>query len=567
MHSIDSKVLAEIRSEVCDAVLKWTTLLGVVAVVLSFLRALEFGFLPIMIVHGALVTYLVGLYVLRKRAPYALRASSIISVMLLVAIGGHITFGSPTRIEFFIAASIMTAVFFGERFGVLLAAASVAVVASIYAGFASGILPAPVPIPVLSPTNWIANAASMIVATMAPLLAVNRYRVHLNNEHRRLAAADRAKSEFLATMSHELRTPMTAILGLADVLLIEEAPGPSRDKIGRIARAGRLLLELLTDILDFSKIEANAIIIKPAPFNPRDMIKEICDLFAPMAAEKHVALSAHFAVDLHEVCIADAGRLRQAILNLVGNAVKFTERGKIEVRVSEEARSGAFWLQIEIADTGIGIPADQQKRLFQPFVQAEDSGARRYSGTGLGLAISLRFAELMGGSISLTSVPNEGSTFTIGIPVGHQTQPIVPAHPAVREHAGQTRLRILVAEDNEPIRFLFQTMLEKWGHLVDTAADGRMALEAVQAQPYDLLLIDMQMPKMDGLTAAQEIRKIDHARRMPIIVVTANAGPESRRACLEAGITDVLTKPVNWGELARLLRHHTGGELEQQPAA
>ncbi len=173
----------------------------------------------------------------------------------------------------------------------------------------------------------------------------------------------------------------------------------------------------------------------------------------------------------------------------------------------------------------------------------------------------------MGGSISLTSAPNEGSTFTIKIPVGHQNQPLAAARAAQGEDAGQTRLRILVAEDNEPIRFLFQTMLEKWGHLVDTAADGKLALQAVQAQPYDVLLIDMQMPEMDGVTAAQEIRKINHARRMPIIVVTANAGPESRRVCREAGVTDVLTKPVNWGELARLLRHYSPGALGQQPPA
>jgi len=563
MHEMDSKVLAEIRSEVCDTVLKWTAILGSGAVLLSFLRIIEFGLLPVMFVHAAMVVHLVTLYVLRRRVPYAFRAASIIGVMVLVAAGGHITFGTPTRIEFFIAATIMASVFFGQRAGVTMAAASVLLLAVLYAGFRADLFPTPVPTPPLSLTNWVANAASMVVAAMAPMIAVNRYRIHLNNEHRRLATASRAKSDFLATMSHELRTPMTAILGLSDVLLEEQPAGAVRDKIGRISKAGRLLLDLLNDVLDFSKIEAGAIVIKPGPFKPAEVIQDICDLFAPLASEKDVDLRATFAPGLPETLIADGARLRQAVLNLVGNAVKFTERGRIEVRAAVHMRGEAPWLSVDVADSGIGISEEQQGRLFKPFVQGEQSGARRYGGTGLGLAISRVFVELMGGSISLKSALGTGSTFTITVPVAISADAPAVAAAAAPIDPGPAGLRILAAEDNEAIRFLLKTMLQKWGHTVDTASDGRAAVEAARAKTYDAILMDMQMPEMDGLEAAREIRKIDSARHTPIIAVTADS-IEHRRTYEDAGITAYTGKPVNWGELAQLLRAHAG---KRSPAA
>jgi signal transduction histidine kinase/CheY-like chemotaxis protein len=553
---LDSKVLDDIRSEVCDTVLKWTAICGIAAVLLSFLRYLEFGFLPIMAVHGMLIGYLLGLYTVRKRVPYTLRAASIIGVMMLVAVGGHLTFGTPTRIEFFVAASIMSAVFFGERNGIIVAAVSVMLLAAIYATFSFGVLAPPVPTPPLSITNWIANTSSMLVAAMAPLLAVNRYRIHLNSEHQRLAAANRAKSDFLATMSHELRTPMTAILGMSDILLAHQPPGPLREQIGRISRAGRLLLDLLTDVLDFSKIEANAIVIRPIPFKPAEVVQEICDLFTPMASEKGLALRARIAPHLHRALVADAGRLRQAVLNLVGNAVKFTERGTIEVSIGEEQRGLDLWLRVDVKDTGIGITEEQQAKLFQPFVQAMQGGNRRYGGTGLGLAISKRFAELMGGELTVRSAANQGSVFTISIPVKEAPDVPIAAGEDAFDGAPGVPLRLLVADDTETIRVILKIMLQKWGHTVDAVEDGRAAVAAARTTPYDAILMDMQMPEMDGLAASRAIREMDAARRTPIIAITADVSSENREACLNAGITALLTKPVNWPELARTLRQY-----------
>lgn len=557
MHTADSKVLADIRSEVCDTVLRWTTIVGACAVGLSFLRIVEFGFLPVMMLHAALVPGLVGIYLLRKRLPYTARAASIVGVMILVGIGGVLTFGSPTRIEFFVAASIMSAVFFGERIGIAIAAVCVGVLSAIYTLFFSGLIAPPSSLPPLSPTNWLTSAASLVVAALAPLLAINRYRVHLNQEHRRLAEANRAKSVFLATMSHELRTPMTAILGMSDLLLADQTEGPARAMIARISKAGHLLLDLLNDVLDFSKIEANAVVIQPFNFAPKEMVGEICNLFRPLASEKGVTLQELFAPGLSNNLMADAGRLRQCLLNVVGNAVKFTDHGSISVAVSENENAMGRWLKIEVADTGIGISAEQQSRLFQPFVQAEQGSNRRFGGTGLGLAISRHFAELMGGSLTLRSAESAGSTFTITIPV--QVSAVTPSRAEEPVAIPKTKsLRLLVAEDDETIRLLLQIMLQKWGHTVDCVVNGRLAVEAVRSAAYDAVLMDMQMPEMDGTAATRAIRASEtKGIRLPIIAITADAGVENAPSYLATGVNALMTKPVNWHELSRLLHEVT----------
>jgi signal transduction histidine kinase/CheY-like chemotaxis protein len=557
MHTVDSKVLADIRSEVCDTVLKWTTIIGSCGVALSFLRFIELGFLPVMLLHAVIVAGLASLYIFRKRVPYTARATVIIGVMVLVGMGGLLTFGSPARIEFFVAASIMSAVFFGERIGIAIAALGVALLSAIYILFFSGLVAPPTVVPPLSPTNWLTSAASMVVAALAPLLAVNRYRVHLNQEHRRLAEANHAKSVFLATMSHELRTPMTAILGMSDLLLADQTEGPARAMIARISKAGHLLLDLLNDVLDFSKIKANAVVIQPFNFAPKEMVGEICNLFRPLAAEKGVTLQELFAPDLSNNLVADAGRLRQCLLNVVGNAVKFTDRGSISVAVSENENAMGRWLKIEVADTGIGISAEQQSKLFQPFVQAEQGPRRRFGGTGLGLAISRHFAELMGGSLTLRSAESAGSTFTITIPV--QVSAPTPSRTAEPVAIPKTKsLRILVADDDDTIRLLLQIMLQRWGHTVDCVANGRLAVEAVKSAAYDAVLMDMQMPEMDGAAATRAIRASEApGTRLPIIAITADAGVENAPAYLATGVDALVTKPVNWHELSRLLHEAT----------
>jgi CheY-like chemotaxis protein len=308
-------------------------------------------------------------------------------------------------------------------------------------------------------------------------------------------------------------------------------------------------------VLDFSKVESNTIVIKPGQFNPKELIEEIRDLFAPLASEKALTVEASFAPEMHECLVADADRLRQAVLNLVGNAVKFTEQGTVSIRASEERNEKGLQLKIEVEDTGIGINAEQQTKLFQPFAQADQGGRRRFGGTGLGLVISRRVVEMMGGTIALRSTPNQGSTFTVTIPVEVSRE--VPANRGPEKIGSPTAhqtLRILVTDDTETIRFILTAMLQKWGHVVHTAPHGQAALEAVQSGTYDVVLMDMQMPVMDGPDAMRAIRALGGERsRVPIIAITADVALDNRDAYLRAGATTLISKPIDWGQLSQAL--------------
>ncbi len=560
--------LADIRSEVCDTVLKWTVVLGIPAVALSLGRIFEFGFLPIMVVHIVMVSALAGAYFFRRRLGFAIRAGLVVVVMFAVGAAGHVSFGTPTRIEFFVSACIMATVFFGERTGIRIAILSVSVIALIYAAIYFHALPHPIVPPPLSPTNWIANTASLIVAALAPLVAVNRYRRQLQEESQRATSANNAKSQFLATMSHELRTPMTAILGMADLLASDELTSVAKEKVRRISDAGRSLLGLLNDLLDFSKIESEKMEVHPVAFSPRGLVSDVCSLFAPLAAQKGILLTQEISPHVGDEVVADAGHIRQAVLNLVSNAVKFTQRGAVTVRCFRNDGLTPNHLVIEVQDTGIGINTDALARLFKPFVQANQTRDRKYGGTGLGLTITRRLVELIGGTVTVRSKQNVGTTFTISVPVAaagtatlsEAQENVTKAAPAVRT------LRILVAEDNETISFLLQTMLRKWGHSVDAVGDGLAAVHAVRANTYDCVLMDMHMPEMDGVDALREIRANGGAKKgIPIIAVTADIAPEHREIYLAAGATAVVGKPVNWPELTDAMnRYCASGPHEHQ---
>ncbi|MGE3335295.1 MAG: ATP-binding protein [Rhodospirillaceae bacterium] len=551
--------LADIRSEVCDTVLKWTVVLGVPAVALSLSRIFEFGFLPIMAVHTLMVSALAGTYVFRRRFSFAIRAGLIVLMMFVVGVAGHLSFGTPTRIEFFVSACIMATVFFGERTGIRVAILSVGVIGAIYAAISFHVVPHPMVPPPLSPTNWIANTASLIVAALAPLIAVNRYRRQLHEENQRATSANKAKSQFLATMSHELRTPMTAILGMADLLASDELTSAAKEKVRRISDAGRSLLGLLNDLLDFSKIESEKMEVHPVAFSPRGLVSDVCSLFAPLAAQKGILLTQEVSRDVGDEVVADAGHIRQAVLNLVSNAVKFTQRGAVTVRCFRNDGLTPNHLVIEVQDTGIGINTDALARLFKPFVQANQTRDRKYGGTGLGLTITRRLVELIGGTVTVRSKQDVGTTFAISVPVaaaGSATlseaqENVTKAAPAVRT------LRLLVAEDNETISFLLQTMLRKWGHKVDAVSDGLAAVNAVRANTYDCVLMDMHMPGMDGVDALREIRANGGPKKdIPIIAVTADIAPEHREIYLAAGANAVVGKPVNWPELTKAMNRH-----------
>jgi signal transduction histidine kinase/CheY-like chemotaxis protein len=372
-------------------------------------------------------------------------------------------------------------------------------------------------------------------------------------------AADRAnagKSTFIASVSHEVRTPLSGIIGLSRIL--EETPlTPSqRELSSAILQSSESLLDIVDDILDLSRIEAGKLTIEQVDFSLRAILDDGLRALRIRAAENDLALNLHIPANVPARLRGDPARLRQILPNLVGNAIKFTRRGSIDVRVGlAAAGQNSVSLGFEVADTGIGIEPATLARLFTPFSQADSSTSRRSGGFGFGLAISRQLAEAMGGSISATSTPGQGSQFRFVLPFGlpSLSTPLLP-NPDSADFAVPRPLRILVAEDNSVNQRVAEAMLRKLGHAVSVVPTGASALDAWRSSAFDLILMDCQMPEMDGYQATREIRRLESwSRRTPIVAMTAHAMRGDRDRCLEAGMDDYLSKPVRPEDLRSVL--------------
>jgi signal transduction histidine kinase/CheY-like chemotaxis protein/PAS domain-containing protein len=395
------------------------------------------------------------------------------------------------------------------------------------------------------------NAAATAISFHLELCQIRKDILQAKDEAEQ---ANQAKTSFLATMSHEIRTPLNAVLGMASVLNTTSLNQKQKEYVDIIQKGGELLLTVINDILDFSKIEANRLELDLHPFRLASCVEDVIQLFQPEAQAKRLTLSAHLDPNIPPILIGDAHRLRQVLVNLVGNAIKFTEEGGVRILVViEDIQTDKCRLQFSIQDTGIGISSNSLKCLFQPFSQLDASITRRYGGTGLGLAICRRLCQLMGGDICVDSTPGQGSTFffTLEFSKG-STFPqkltsseldLLPSH-----------LRILVVEDNLVNQKVILALLESLGYQADVASHGIEALKILKNRTYDLIFMDLQIPEMDGITTAKQIRS-GSVSQPRIVAMTAHALQEVKEHCLAAGMDDYISKPIQMSDLLKILRY------------
>ena len=375
--------------------------------------------------------------------------------------------------------------------------------------------------------------------------------------------AEKAKSEFLANMSHEIRTPMNSVIGFSDILFEEDLTKDQKEYVGQIRQCGRNLMQIINDILDFSKIEAGKLEMESIECDIDQLIKDISSILHLQAREKGLEFEILRDDKLATVINTDPGRLRQCLVNLINNAIKFTEKGFVHLTVSPEDRNGQPYIRFNVEDTGIGISVKAQQEVFNSFTQADGSTCRKYGGTGLGLTITKRLAELLGGEITLTSEEGKGSIFSLVIPAGidatkqqaldiHNINGQIDSNNDKKpsEFSGH----VLIAEDVETNRLLMNTLLNRMGLETTTAKDGNEAVQKALANKYDLILMDIQMPNMNGYEATKALREA--GIKTPIVALTACAMKEDEQKCLEAGCDDYLTKPIDRRQLLEKIAKH-----------
>ena len=580
---IDASELPELAEHRCHAVRVWT---GVMLAMLPVLACMDLYFGRTQPLRG--LSYLaaqwlvhMACYALARSGYGRLRSERVLAVVALNIMaaccfaGWHASDGENHFSSFAFLVVVATPAFtpvhpqtsfaLGLALGVLHSLASVLLPAS-------GMLHWSLALPIALGTGVLAALAAQtqrrVLAELqhASLLAEQRAQDLIDARNRALEAA-RHKSQFLANMSHEIRTPMTSILGFSEIALDELAEGADVDEARRalatVQRNGEHLLRILNDVLDLSRIESGQMSIERGACYPAELLRDVHEWALPRARSKGLALEL-MAPKRLPFLNTDTTRLRQILFNLTENALKFTERGRVELRARAELGTAQPQLVIEVADTGIGLTPEQCARVFDAFTQADESTTRRFGGTGLGLAISRNLAHLLGGELAVESAPGTGSVFRLRLPVDETAQPDAGEAPAPAPSAPLAmRGRVLLAEDGADNRRLIVRLLERSGMEVGVAENGRVALEVAlsgwrEGEPYDLILMDMQMPEMDGYQATALLRAAGYPG--PIVALTAHALNTDRERCLSAGCDEYASKPIRGDTLRAILARFVKAE-------
>ena len=358
-------------------------------------------------------------------------------------------------------------------------------------------------------------------------------------------------------MSHEIRTPLNGVLGMLQLLQTTPLMEEQEEYLEAALNSGRSLIQIIGDILDLSRIEAGRLGLAVDEFDPSALLVTVLDPFKIQAKNKHINLYSTLDKNTPYTLQGDSSRIRQILFNLIGNAIKFTEQGEVHTHMEAgptEENAGQIDLICSVSDTGIGISRDKLETVFEPFTQADGSHTRKYGGTGLGLCIVKRLVELMKGEIEVESEAGVGTTVRVRIPVRSSTDEQPVAKKPFETAALPSSLRVLLAEDDPSNQLMVKRLLEKQGHVVTCAATGKEALDALEDSPFDIILMDVQMPEMDGTAATMEIRTKDRFKDLPIIALTAHAMAGDRERFLEAGMNDYLAKPIDVEELKKTLR-------------